>query len=129
MSNPHHGAVEFEAQGKRYSLRFSIDAICHLEAATGRTFPAIAVDMANPARVSVTLMRHLLHAGLLEHHPGIDLKTAGDLIVGAGGFDGVMQKVDTAIGLAFPAAAEASGTPRPPRPPANRAARRRAGIG
>lgn len=128
MSNPHHGAVEFEAQGKRYTLRFSVDAICHLEAATGRTFPAIAVDMGSPGKVSMTLLRQLLHAGLSEHHPELDLKAAGELLIAAGGLVGAMQKIEAAIALAFPAAG-ASGTPRPPTPVRNRAARRRAGTG
>lgn len=130
MSNPHKGGVEFEAQGKTYTLRYSIDAICHLEAATGMTFPVIAVQMSKPGQQSVTLMRQLMHAGLIEHHPELDLKAAGELITRAGGVTALMKKVDAAVALAFPQPdnkAGASGTPNPP----NRAARRRrqAGIG
>lgn len=127
MTNPHKGGpVEFQAAGKSYSLRYSIDAICHLEAATGMTFPVIAVQMGQPGKISVTLMRHVLHAGLMERHPELDLRAAGELIAAAGGIAGLMLKIDQAIALAFPAP-EASGTPNPPKP--NRAARRRAGTG
>ena len=131
LENPHHqAAVTFKGpQDREYVLRFSIDAICHLEAATGRTFPAIAVDMGRPDKVSMTLLRHLMHAGLLEHHPEMTLKDAGELIVaGAGGLQGSMALVEHAIASAFPSA-EASGTLRPPAAPPNRAARRRAGAG
>lgn len=126
MTNPHRGGpVEFQAAGATYQLRYSIDAICRLEAATGLTFPAIAVQLGQASKVSVSLMRHVLHAGLFDHHPELDLRAAGELIATAGGIAPLMKKVDQAIALAFPS--EASGTPNPPK--ANRAARRRAGTG
>lgn len=118
--NPHKGDVVLQAGSESYTLRFSIDAICHLELTTGKPFARAAAEMASPETVSMTLARHLLHAALLDHHPEISLKEAGDLIPAAGGLGKVTVLVFDAFRRAFP---EASGTARPPR-----AARRRAGT-
>lgn len=121
--NPHKGNVELKAGDKTYVLRYSVDALCSLEARVGKNFVVIFAEMINPAKISITLMREVLFAGLSETHPDMTLKEAGDLIVPAGGIMPVMKIVNTAFGTAFPQ--EASGTPRPP----NRAARRRTGTG
>lgn len=114
MANPHKGEVELKAGDRAYVLRFSIDAICHLEAATGKPFAVTASEMSNPDKASMTLVRMLLHAGLQEHHPELSLKEAGEIIIDAGGMAVVTVKVFEAFAAAFPTP-EASGTPRPPR--------------
>jgi hypothetical protein len=124
MANPHKGEIELKAEGKVYVLRYSIDAICSIEEKTGKTFLNVVSEMHNPATMTVTMMREILHAGLAEHHPEMSLKESGELLVAAGGVVGAMKKVNDAFGAAFPKA-EASGTPRPP----NRAERRKAGTG
>lgn len=125
MDNPHKGEVSIEAAGAKYTLCFSIDALCRLEETTGLVLTDLVDQMADSKRMSVTRVRQLLHAALFEHHPEIPLKQAGELMLKAGGMLRVMGKVTEAMQAAFP---EASGTPRPPQPP-NRAARRRAGTG
>lgn len=121
--NPHKGDVALQAGNASYTLRFSIDALCHLELTTGQPFTAAAVRMAQPSTATMTLARHLLHAALLEHHPEISLKEAGEIIPAAGGLGPVTVLVFEAFRRAFPTP-EASGTARP-----TRAARRRAGTG
>jgi len=124
MANPNKGEVELKAGDKVYVLRYSIDAICAIEEKLGKNFLRVVAEMQNPATMTVTMMREVLHAGLAEHHPEVTLKEAGELLVAAGGVVGAMKKVNAAFGAAFPEA-EASGTPRP----RNRAARRKAGTG
>ena len=113
MANPHKGEVEIKAGEATYTLRFSIDAICSLEAATGKPFTACAVEMTDAKTASMTLVRLLLHAGLKENHPQISLKESGEIIPAAGGMLVVTEKVFEAFALAFPAP-EASDSARPP---------------
>jgi hypothetical protein len=102
MSNPHKGEVALEAGDKTYTLRYSIDAICSMEAALGKGFPAIAAEMSDINKMSVTVVRQVLHSGLQESHPDLTLKDAGELILSAGGALKVMAKVTEALGAAFP---------------------------
>jgi len=122
--NPHKGEIELKAGDKSYVLRYSIDAICSIEERTGKSFLRVVAEMGNPATMTVTTMREILHAGLAENHPEMSLKDAGELLVAAGGVVGAMKKVNSAFEAAFPKA-EASGTPRPP----GRAERPKAGTG
>ena len=123
MTNPHKGEVELKAGDQVYTLRYSIDAICSLEGTVGKGFAVIATEMSDVSKMTLTMVRQVLHAGLQERHPDVSLKQAGELIIGAGGAAVVTLKISEAFGRAFPDP-EASGTPRPP----NRAARR-AGTG
>jgi len=102
MANPHKGEYAFEAAGKNYTLLFSVDALCALEAATGKGIAILSMEMANPQRSSVTLLRQMVWAGLREKHPDIDIKAAGELIVSAGGFMPMMRHIDEAFSMAFP---------------------------
>lgn len=112
MGNPHKGEVELKAGDSTYTLRYSIDAICRLEAQIGKPFGKIAMDMTDDNTASVTLARALLHAALFDRHPEITVEKAGELISECGGVVAVMNKVSEAIVLAFPPQ-EASGTARP----------------
>lgn len=101
MINPHKGEVSFEADGQRFVLQYSIDAVCTLEGETGKGFVALVEELEqNP---SLTLMRQMLWAGLLERHPDITLKEAGELIPAAGGLVGAMVLFNKAFQVAFPA--------------------------
>jgi hypothetical protein len=122
MANPHKGEVELKAGETAYTLRFSIDAMCRLEETTGKGLMDLLVQLADAHRMTLTMVRHMLHAGLLEHHPEVTLKEAGEIMLAAGGMLISMAAVTRAIHAAFP---EASGTPRP----TNRATRRARGTG
>jgi hypothetical protein len=101
MSNT-KGEVIIEADGKNYTLKFSVNALCLLEAETGKGFPKLAGELSDPDKVTLTLMRQLVWAGLQEHHRDVTIQLAGDLIVGAGGMTVIMQKISQAIAAAFP---------------------------
>lgn len=113
MANPHKGEVELQAGEKTFTLRYSIDAICSMEAALGKGFPAIAAEMSDINKMSVSVVRQVLHSGLQECHPELTLKEAGELILSAGGALKVMAKVTEALGAAFPDAKEAKPGPQP----------------
>lgn len=101
--NPHKGEVEFDADGKTYTLSYSTNAVCEAEAALNRTIVDIGQDMAS-GKISMTAVRALLWAGLQDHHPGLALRAAGDLILAAGGLARVIELIGEAFALAFPAA-------------------------
>lgn len=119
MANPHKGEVLLIAGEEQYTLRFSIDAICGLEAAAGKGLPALLGELSNPETMSVKLLRQVLHAALAEHHPKLTLKEAGDLVVLAGGFMKVFECVADSIAAAFPEVREAAkeNAARPPKGP------------
>lgn len=114
MSNEHKGAVTISAAGETYTLRYSVNAICELEKHAKMTFPEIATQMSDPMRVSMTLVRHLLHAGLSDHHKDINLVQAGELIPAIGGVYAALEPIGEALGLAFP---DSAGRQSPPDQP------------
>lgn len=119
--NPHKGEVELKVGDKIYTLRYSVDALCRLEAATGKGFPVLAGEMGDPERMTITLVRQVLWAGISCDGRSLMLEEAGELIPLAGGLVPVMTKVSEALSLAFP---EARGTAGP-----TKGARVRAGSG
>ena len=126
MANPHRGEVKLKAGEKAYTLRFSIDAICQLEEATGKNLVALMTEMSDAKRMSISAVRQLLHAALHEHHPEVSLIEAGELMMAAGGLLTSLAIVTDAMQAAFP---EASGTPDPRNRAARRAAKSKAGTG
>jgi len=113
MANSLKGEVDLIAGDRTYVLRFSIDAICALEERLGKGFPAIAAEMQDPAKLTLGMARHLLHASLREHQPDITVKEAGELIVPAGGMIAVLEKVSAAINAAFQTTTEERANKRP----------------
>jgi hypothetical protein len=114
MPNPHKGEVAFEAEGKTYTLRFSIDALCNLEEAAGKGFASIAIELSDPEKMSVSLLRKVLWAGLIEHHPDLDVRAAGELILAAGGAVVVLGQIEKAFTAAFPEDPEKGARPQTP---------------
>lgn len=111
MANQDRGEVSFDAAGETWTLHFSVDAICHVEDAVGRSFTAIAIDMQNkPDSVGMKTVRALMWGGLRDRHPDITLVAAGELIPHIGGMVGAIEKIGEAFKRAFP---ETKGT-RPP---------------
>lgn len=118
--NPHKGEVTFNAGEATYTLRFSIDAICALEEKLGRGILDIVAEMqswapppagetaaqakARIGRLRMGLVRAMFWAALRDHHPKIDMRQAGELIVPAGGMNEVVGLIGQALVLAFPAA-------------------------
>lgn len=115
MANPHRGDVEIlDVAGKSFTLQFNIDAFCALEEKVGKPYQVLAVEVAYPETMTVTLVRAMLWAGLREHHADLTLKEVGERFIGdpGGGLQRVLPPLSKAIERAFPKAAE--GNPTPP---------------
>jgi hypothetical protein len=94
MANPHKGEVLLQAGEDSYKLSFSVNALCELEEAMGLNVTQIGKRLSGD--VALKDVRLLLWAGLLDHHPGIDLRKAGIIMTIA-----TPQVVGAAIGEAF----------------------------
>ncbi|HRY04517.1 MAG TPA: hypothetical protein P5256_15410 [Beijerinckiaceae bacterium] len=79
MTNTQTGAVTVQAQGKQYTLKFSINALCALEAELGAG-DAMDLQQIIGERPSITVLRTLMWAGLQEHHPGTSKDDAGRIM-------------------------------------------------
>lgn len=112
----HKGEVAFVVGKKTYVLQYTYDAICQLEETTGKTLIELASEMQDIKTLRMTRVREIFHAGLIEHHPDITVKQAGELILAAGGAIAVMGKFNEALIAAFPKAEDGDGT-RPPKAP------------
>jgi hypothetical protein len=93
------GEVSIEADGTRYTLVYSVNAICELEDRLGEGVAALANLGANGKRFKT--IRTVFLCGLLDHHPDLTEKDAGR-IIDAVGIDKVDAAVGEAFGLAFP---------------------------
>lgn len=117
--NPVKGEVSFVADERTYTLKFSIDAICALEAETSKGIIALTTDLQNPEKMTITVARQILWAGLREHHPDITLKEAGELIPLAGGLSAIMALTAQAMSSAFPRSKEPGSRPQKAGSPKN----------
>jgi len=129
MANPHKGEVAFEADGISYVLRFSIDAICQLEELTGKGIVTLIGELQDPEKMSLSLARQVLWAGLQEQQPHIGVKEAGELITAAGGMAKIISLFGTAFTASFPPAQSNSSRPRKAGNPKNGIGPRSTGIG
>lgn len=124
MANPQKGEVSFEADGKTWTLRYSANALCELEDHLSRGVVDIASELQSwgppvgpdgkssgetPERaaervklIRLGTLRAVFWAGLRDHHPDIDIRHAGDLLVAAGGAMGGLALVADAFAQAFP---------------------------
>jgi hypothetical protein len=138
MANPQRGEVSFSVGTDDFTLRWDVNAMCHLEGTTGRGVNSIAREMAQWAppmdakgkqlpetpeqalqradRVRMSLVRAVFWAMLRDRHPDVDIAKAGDMIGEIGGLGAAMDL----IGQAFErgAAPETKGS----RPPSQKAA-------
>jgi hypothetical protein len=136
MANPHRGEVSFEANGKIWTLRYSANALCALEAELDRGILDIAAEMqswgpplgadgkpldetadqvaARARRVRLSFVRALFWAGLTEDAPHLTLAHAGDLMTEIGGLQVAVSLVVDAFAKAFPDAETKDARPRKP---------------
>lgn len=102
MANPHRGGVSLQAGGATYTLSFSVNALCELEAQMGGTpMPKIAASLQSADGVSMSMVRTLVWAALRDHHRDVDERGAGDIVSDAG-IEPVMEAIGEAFQLAFP---------------------------
>lgn len=108
MGNRIAGDVDFEADGKRWVLRFDFNALCALEEGLG-------VDLASlgaPGQaVRAATLRTMVRVGLAHHHGELSDLAAGD-IVQAVGLAAMTELVAQAFTAAF--AVPAGKSDRPP---------------
>ena len=107
MANPHKGEV---ALGD-YTLVMSINAVCELEDALGKSIDEIGAEMSGGSMRMGTL-RAVVWAALQEHHPGTTMQDAGR-IIGEVGMDEVGPKIGEAFQAAFPQKEGAKGKADP----------------
>ena len=112
MANPLRGSVALQAGDKAYTLSFSINALCELEEEMGQPVAKIAAGLGKPEEMRIATVRSLVWAALRDHHPDVDLKSAGELISEAG-ISNIMPAIGQAFQLAFPAPSGAKNTARP----------------
>lgn len=115
MANPHRGQVPLVAGEATYTLSMSINAMCALEAHLGRPMGAVMTDIlamhGDPSRMSLTLLRAVMWAALLDHH-SVDETKAGE-VLGEAGLATALAGVTQAFTLAFPTK-KAGADARPP---------------
>lgn len=97
------GEVGFDADGKRYTLVFSIDALCNLEEAAGCSIAKIGKIWADPDQPQLHIVKAAFWAALTDNHPDITKQEASRLMASLG-FVQAGQLVLEAFSLAFPEA-------------------------
>lgn len=95
MANPHRGEVELKAGEKTYTLSFTINAVCELEAALDKPLMDVVSDMGR-----LMTIRAVLWAGLRHHHK-VTLEEAGDVMQAAGA-PATAEAINLALSRAFP---------------------------
>jgi hypothetical protein len=112
VTNPHRGEVAFGA----YTLRFSVNALCELEAEMEMGVSEIS-DMMASKSVRLNHIRTLVWIGLKDRHPDLTEREAGEAMTDLG-IPAALEVVGRAFGLAFPSeegeAVPATGS-RPPK--------------
>ncbi len=114
MANPHKGEVSFEVAGVAYTLSFSTNALCELEAHLDLGINEITALLGDVRKMRLRNVRAVFWAGLLDHHPGITVMKAGEL-AGHLKLPKVIELISNAFALAFPDD-DAGGDKNPPVP-------------
>lgn len=109
MANPHRGSVALQAGDRAYTLSFSVNAICDLEAEVDKPVAEIIAAIQDPKQLRLSTVRVLVWAALRDHHEEVTIKEAGVITTDAG-IQAAVEKVGRAFQLAFP---EAKGKANP----------------
>lgn len=115
MANRLKGEIGFEALGKSWTLRYSANAMCELEAALDKPIGEIVGmlrAMQSESGASIRTLRTVFWGGLSDIHDGLTEKDAGEIITEIG-FDRTGQLIGEALALAFPDSSAAG--VRPPK--------------
>jgi hypothetical protein len=97
MTDNPRGLVTFEADGATWRLQYTFNALCELEEASGFGMTEFVKRMSDPAGLRVRDARTMFWAGLVEHHPEIDQRAAGNLIGALGGLPAAMPLIERAF--------------------------------
>jgi hypothetical protein len=103
MANPHKGQVAFEADGNRYTLSFSANAICEAEEHFGRDPGEVMAEVVGgkPAPGGLGKLRRLFWLALGDHHPDVTFDDAKALLKHLAPADMALM-VGKAFALAMP---------------------------
>jgi len=115
MANKHKGEVEFEAEGKKYTLRFSADAICNLEDKFDKPLAELGNIFGDPKRLRMSTVRGAFEIALRDKHPDID-DTAMTAIFRSLTVPDAVSLVVRAFTTSFGADMEAEGNANPQQP-------------
>jgi hypothetical protein len=99
MANPHRGETTLEIDGVVYRFCFTIDALCALEDGLDLSIVEIS-DQMRRGVPRLRVIRGLVWAGLMTHHPEVDEQQAGDLIMQAT-VGALLPAIARALNLAF----------------------------
>lgn len=104
MANPERGEVALKVGDRTYVLVLDMDAICMAEEAMSRPGELVTIGQIfiAAAHKSQRHLRSLVWAALQRHHPQMDLKQAGDLVVELGGADEFFKTLKRLRGLTEP---------------------------
>lgn len=107
MANRLRGEVDFELDGKTYTVRLDINALIEAE--------GLGVDFNDTAGLQkIGTMRAILWAGLRAKHPELDdLIAVGQLMTDLG-VPAIAEIVGSALKSAFPDPSESGGNPQKP---------------
>lgn len=95
--------TSFAADGKTYTMVFSINALCELETDFDDVVAEVAGVLSGSGKKRLTTLRKVFRAGLSDHHPEMTERQAG-LLMTAIGPQAAFAKVAEAFALAFPIA-------------------------
>lgn len=111
MANKERGEVSFDLDGEAYTLRFSTNAMCELEDATGVPVLQLANSLQDETSVSIKTLRAMFAAGLSDSR-SVTAPQAGD-IIDALGIPRAGELIGQAFMAAFPEAdSDAEGKPK-----------------
>lgn len=97
MANKQKGEVELGD----YTLRYSINALCELEDASGMSAMQLANTLGDEESFSVKTLRLMVWGGLVDNHEDITLKQAGEIINDLGA-PKIMEAINKAFELSMP---------------------------
>ncbi len=113
MGNALRGIVDVQAGGKTVRLHYTTNAICEFEDREKTGFSEFLVAFSGSAAgggQSITGLRKLIWAGMIEHQPESTLRDAGALIDALGGASQAAKVLQAAITAAMPDAAADTGS-------------------
>lgn len=108
MANGERGEVGFEIGGASYRLKMSVNAVCEIEDASGRSVNEFATALSDTSRFRLSDMRLMFWACMRAGGSDISRDAAGDLIDEIG-FERVGLLLEQAFSRAFPEAANSGG--------------------
>lgn len=124
MANRHQGKSTLEINGTAYTLSYSIDALCRMEDEACKGGQTVTTqDISERAgRGDVRAVRLMFFAALLDHHPDLTLKRAGELILEAGGIAVIAAALRAVLGSTEPDPADIEAVGARPRKARQRSA-------